>query len=117
MSDGILTPERPVNAAHIRFCPPDSKSLLHPASHRPEVAVHLTRVLAQDQADDALSRNCDVLEAAQDVDLLVCQYDACSACVLDGEAGLAVLACDSADGTAQMLALKVLDVFDFCESC
>jgi hypothetical protein len=40
-----------------------------------------------------------VLEATEDVDLLVCEDDTCPAGVLDGELGLAVLAGDTSNGT------------------
>lgn len=96
MSDGIPSSRTPCKCPH-SLLSSALEPLLHASSHRPQVAVHLARVLAQDQADNALPRDCDVLEATQDVNLLVCQYDACPARVLDGKAGLSVLASDTAD--------------------
>ena len=51
------------------------KPLLHPACNGAQVAVDLAGVLAEDQADNGLACNVDVLEAAEDVDLLVCEDD------------------------------------------
>jgi hypothetical protein len=42
----------------------------------------------------------DILEAAEDMDFLVCEDDTCSAGVFDGEFGLAVFAGDAADSAA-----------------
>lgn len=46
----------------------------------------------------------DILEAAQNVDLLVGQHDTRARGVLDGELGLAVLSSDAADGAGQVVA-------------
>ena len=53
------------------------KPLLHPASNSPQVAVYFAGVLSEDQTDNGLACNVDVLEAAEDVDLLVCENDWC----------------------------------------
>jgi hypothetical protein len=122
MSDGIFIPfrsvpfhpilfhlKRRVNAQYHALHPhphPLSlsslrlKPLLHAPSNRPQVTVHLTRLLSQDQADDALAGDVDVLETAEDVDLLVCEDDTGAACVFDGELCFAVLAGDTSNGTA-----------------
>lgn len=39
--------------------------------------------------------------------------DACAACVLDGELGLAVLACDAPDCAREVVPVESFDVFDF----
>jgi hypothetical protein len=88
------------------------EALLHPPRNRAQVSIDLARVLAQNQRHDALARNVDVLEAAEDVDLLVGQDDAGAARVLDGELCLPVLAGNAADGAAHVLALQGLDVLD-----
>jgi hypothetical protein len=97
------------------------KPLLHPACNRPQVAVHFAGVLSKDQADNGLTGNVDVLEAAENMDFLVCEHDccllekrlavksrwrrtSCSASIFNGEFCLAVLAGNTADCAAEMLA-------------
>lgn len=92
------------------------KSLLHPCRDRPEAVVHLAGWLSENQTDDGLARDAGVFEAAKDVDLGVGEYDACARGILDGVLGLAVLACDAADGAGEMVALQGLDVLDL-EGC
>jgi hypothetical protein len=82
-----LLPTPPFSHPHVPLEP-----LLHASSDRPQVAIHLARLLTQDQADDTLTRNVDVLETAENMNLLICQDDTCTAGVFDGELGLAVLA-------------------------
>lgn len=72
---------------------PPSKPLLHARRHCPQVVVHLPGRLAEDQAHDRLARNVDVLEAAEDVDLGVCEDDARLAGIFNSEFRLSVLAC------------------------
>lgn len=74
------------------------KSLLHPCRDRPEAIVHLAGRLSENQTDDRLARDAGVFEAAKDVDLGVGEYDARARGILDGVLGLAVFACDAADG-------------------
>lgn len=54
----------------------------------------------------------DVLEAAQDVDLLIGKDDARARGVLNGKLGLAVFAGYATDCAAKMFALERFDVFD-----
>lgn len=56
----------------------------------------------------------NVLESSEDVDFGIRKNNSCSACVFDREFGFAVFACDTSDGSAQMLTLKGLDIFDLC---
>jgi len=54
----------------------------------------------------------DIFETAEYVYLGVCQYDARPAGILNRKFGLAVLACYTSNGSAEMLALERLDVLD-----
>jgi hypothetical protein len=76
-----------------------SEPFLHATSNRPQVTVHFTRLLSQNQADDALACNVNVLETAEDVDLLVCEHNTGAAGVFDSELCLAVFAGDTSNGT------------------
>lgn len=95
------------------------KPLLHPTGNGPQIAIHFAGVLSKNQADNGLTSNVDVLEAAKDVNFLVREYNcfwleavrnheqelkrtSCSASVFNGEFGLAVLAGDTANGAAEM---------------
>ena len=90
------------------------RPLAHPRTDRPETSIYLPRRRAKDERDDSISCDFDVLERAQDVnltgghkilvsiasgsrdmDVRVSENDTRSACILDSELGLAVLACDA----------------------
>lgn len=55
----------------------------------------------------------DVLEAAENVNLLICQDDSCPAGVFNGELCLSVFPCYSSDCSAEMLALEGFHILDF----
>jgi hypothetical protein len=112
MSDGIPSPKTPCKCTQL-LLPLSSEPLLHAPSHRPQVAVHLARVLPQDQADNSLSCDCNVLEAAEDVDLGIGQYNSRPCGVFNGEFRLAVLASYATDCATHVLAAECLDVLDF----
>ena len=84
------------------------ESLLHAAGNSLELSVHLARGAAEDQIGHRIAGNPDVLEGAEDMHLAIRQHDARLGHVLDGEAGLASLASDAADGTGKMLSRQWL---------
>lgn len=90
--------------------PKRSESLLHAGRHRPQAIVDLSWRLSENQANNGLTSDPRVLEGPKDVDLGVGEHDPRARGVLDGVSGLAVLACDTANGTGEMVALKGLDI-------
>jgi len=94
----------------IRYLP--LEPLLHSSCNRTQVAVHLARVLSQNQADNGLAGDVNILEAAKNVNLLVCQHDSCPTGVFNGELCLSVLPCYSPNCSAEVLALERFHVLD-----
>lgn len=92
--------------------PQSSESLLHAGRHRPQAVVDLSWRLSENQAHNGLTCDPRVLEGTEDVDLGVGEHDPRPRGVLDGVSGLAVLACNTADGTGEMVALKGLDILE-----
>lgn len=90
-----------------------SKPLLPPRRNRPQILIHLSGPSTQNKTDDRLPRHADILESAEDMDLLAGEDDPRSRGVLNGELGLAVCACDAPDCASQVVALEGFDVFDF----
>lgn len=75
------------------------KSLLHPRSHRPQVAVNFPRRATKNQAYNCLSSNVDVLESAKDVNFGVCKHNASFTGVFDSELCLPVLTSYTSNST------------------
>lgn len=88
------------------------KSLLLPGRHRPKVAIHLSWRASQNQAHHRLARHADIMEAAEDVNLLVCQHHSSLCRILDGKLCLSVFTGDTADRASKMLSLQRLHVLD-----
>lgn len=86
--------------------------LLLPSSNAGEAAIDLSRRASKNEVADRVPRNLDAAECAQDMDLLVREDDSRLADVLNREPRLAVLACDAADGAAEMVPRERLDVLD-----
>lgn len=89
-----------------------SESLLHAGRHRPQAVVDLSWRLSENQADNRLTCDPRVLEGPENVDLGVGEHHPRPRGVLNGVSGLAVLACNTADGTGEMVALKGLDILE-----
>ena len=63
------------------------ESLPQPRSNRPQARVDLSRRGTQDEGNDSVSRDSNVLDGSEDVDLGFGENDSSSGGVLDGESG------------------------------
>lgn len=72
-----------------------------------------TRRAAQNEVAHCITCNFDVVEGPEKVDFSFSKNYACSCGVFDGEFGFPILARNTADGAAQVVAVQGLDVFNF----
>ena len=88
------------------------EALLEARGDGPQLGVYLAWRAAQDEVTHGVTCYFDVVEGAQQVDLGLCEHDARARGVFNCEFGFAVLASNAADGSAQMVAVQRLHVFN-----
>lgn len=73
------------------------ESLLHPARHLSQIAIHLAWRATQDKTDNSLLGNMDILKAAQDMNLAIGQHHARLTRILNRKLGFSIFACDTSN--------------------
>ncbi len=76
------------------------------------LVVDLAGRAAENEGAEGVARDLNVAKGAQDVDLGVCEDDACARRVLDRVLGLAADARDAPNGAREVIALEGLHVRD-----
>nr|WCZ58498.1 pre-rRNA-processing protein PNO1 [Andalucia godoyi] len=90
-----------------------SESRAHSSRDGLKLALYLICRRTQNQVDNCISRESDVLEAPENVDVSIREHDSRSCSILNCKLCFSVSSCNSSDGSTKMVPVKRLHILDF----